>query len=130
MMKKEIKSFTLIELILVVIMVIILSAVGIVSYNKSKQKAIQKEGIANVRLIAAAERIYHMETGGYVACGCTDATDCAANAAPYGCNYILKLNLNTTNWNYAVAADGTITASGGCAISLPAANYDDDPACS
>ena len=136
MVKIESRAFTLIELILVVTVIIILSAVGIISYNKSKAKAIQKEAIANVRLIGAAERIRNMEYGSYVACSCTNATTCAATTGTLGCNYALKLNLNTTNWTYGVSVAGTpevatITATGvalsGCSFTLNSGNFDANP---
>ena len=93
MLKAENKAFTLIEMILVVSMVIILSAIGTSSYSKAKNKALSREAIANLKLIAAAERIYKMEDNfnSYVAC--VDADEC---------NTKLKLNLNTTNWTYNV----------------------------
>ena len=123
---------TLIELILVISTVIILTAIGTSSYTKSKNRAVQKEGIANIKLMAAAERIYKMEQTVYTACTCTNATNCFdATTTPQGCNAVLKLMLNTTNWNYGVTLDAggvaTITATmlptGGCSYTFNSADF-------
>jgi type II secretory pathway pseudopilin PulG len=110
-------------------MVVILAAIGTSSYSKSKNKALSREAIANLRLIAAAERIYKMEsnTGVYVAC---------ANAT--ACNTELKLNLNATNWGYEVVdvsgsgatatatinAIGTSTGISGCTYTFENEDFD------
>ena len=124
MKKKEI-AFTLIELILVVVIIITLALIAIPSYSKSKQRAIEKEGISNVRLMAAAERIYRMEWGGYA--GCLNAVDC---------NSLLKLMLNTTNWAYNADSSGNINATSNattgmsCTYALSPAGYDGAPSSS
>jgi prepilin-type N-terminal cleavage/methylation domain-containing protein len=133
MAKNKNRAFTLIELILVVSVVVILAAVGIVSYNKSRDRAISREAIANLRLIAAAERIYKMEQDQYTGCVCNDAATCAVSAT--GCNSLLRLALNTKNWTYNVTPAGlssavTITAANtpsgisGCTYTLTSADFD------
>ncbi len=120
-------GFTLIELILVVTVIITLALIAIPNYSKSKNRAIEKEAISNVRLMAAAERIYKMESAANAYVACADAA---------ACNTALKLNLNTTNWGYKVevAAGGvaTITATGsaisGCSYTLTSADFDASPA--
>ena len=121
MNKKEV-AFTLIELILVIMIIITLALIAIPSYTKSKQRAIEKEGISNVKLMAAAERIYQMEVGDYVACADT-AT----------CNSLLKLMLNATNWAHQVSSLGNINATSNastgmsCTYTLTPAGYDGAP---
>ena len=65
-----------------------------------------KEAIANLKLIAAAEKIWRIESANstYTLCNCTTPANCnaAPPPAPGGCNYLLKLNLNTQNWTYSV----------------------------
>ena len=124
MMKRG--GFTLVELILVVLVVLILSFIAIPNYSKSKQKVIEKEGIANVKLLAAAERIYMLEQGWYAPCSCNSQADCISAT---GCNPLLKLMLNSTNVTYASNAGGTITATGptGCVYTLLPAGYDGEP---
>jgi type II secretory pathway pseudopilin PulG len=122
MHKKE-AGFTLIELLLVVTVVMTLALIAIPSYVKSKKRAIAKEGIANIKLIAAAERIYNMENGAYTVC--TNATTC---------NDALKLMLIATNWAYSANVFGNITAESQsstgmtCTYSLTPSTYDDEPA--
>ncbi|MBN2830856.1 MAG: type II secretion system protein [Candidatus Omnitrophica bacterium] len=124
------RGFTLIELILVVSMIIILAAIGAVNYSKSKNKAIVREAISNLKLIAAAERIYKMEQGSYV--NCDNST---------GCNSLLKLNLNAKNWEYKVTgaptaaniqATGLAISGSNCTLNSGADGngFDSDPACS
>jgi type II secretory pathway pseudopilin PulG len=127
-MKKP-SAFTLIELMLVVAVVITLALIAIPSYSKSKNRALQKEAISNLKLIAAGERIYKMESNSYVGCSCTSAANCANTSN--GCNYLLKLMLNTVNWTYSVSTSGgsgcTITAysSGiGCTYTLNSSGFD------
>jgi len=127
-MKKR-GAFTLIELIVVVVIIITLALIAIPSYSKSKNRAIQKEAISNLKLIAAAERIYRMENNVYVACSCSSPSVCAN--ATTGCNPLLKLMLNNANWSYTVAAAaGTscaITAAStgiGCTYTLNSADFD------
>ncbi len=120
---KKKSSFTLIELVITVTIVLTLATIAIPAYNKSKAKAISKEAISNIRLLAAAERINRMENNVYATC---------ADAA--SCNSLFKLMLNTTNWLYAVTGDtSAVTATAtyqpdhSCTYSLSSANFDADP---
>jgi len=123
-MKRK-SGFTLIELILVVTVIMALALIAIPNYSKSKQRAIEKEAIANVKLMAAAERIYKMEQGSYAICSGATA-----------CNTALKLILNATNWAYSVDGSGNITATAqastgmsGCSYTL-SPTYDNEPTAS
>ena len=96
-MKKE-KAFSLLELIIVIIIVGVLATLGFVNYGSVKERTLDKEAQANLKLIRAAERIYRMEYGFYANAG---------NAATV--NSILKLAIptGTPNWNYAVTGAST-----------------------
>ncbi|MDD2680095.1 MAG: prepilin-type N-terminal cleavage/methylation domain-containing protein [Candidatus Omnitrophica bacterium] len=119
-------GFTLVELLLVVAIIITLALIAVPNYNKSKLRSRQREAISSVKLIAAAERIYRMETGDYHDCNCTSAATCSNGTV--GCNSVLNLLLNTQNWSYNVTTAGdegsknaTITAaakSGNCTYTL------------
>lgn len=88
------KSFTLIELLAVIIIIGILATLGLSQYYPLKERALDKEAIANLKLIRAAERIYRMEINNYIACADTSAV-----------NINLKLVIPTTgnpNWKYKV----------------------------
>jgi len=86
-------AFTLLELLLVVGIILILGAIALPNFTKSRDKAIEKEALANLKLIYAAEKIYRMETGVYKT---------LTNAAE--ANSVLKLAIPTSNpnWNYQV----------------------------
>ncbi|RJP28226.1 MAG: prepilin-type N-terminal cleavage/methylation domain-containing protein [Candidatus Omnitrophota bacterium] len=98
------KSFTLLELLTVIVIIGVLSTLGINQFRAAREMALQREAVANVRLIAAAERISRMETGAFAACTCTTAANCIAAT---GCNTLLRLQLNTTNWDYSVTVTAT-----------------------
>ncbi len=124
------KGFTIVELLLVVAIIITLALIAIPNYTRSKGRSMQKEGIVNLKLIAAAERIYRMDVGDYIDCNCTSASNCS-NAT--GCNTLLRLMLNNQNWSYGVTTSGsagsksaTVSASllsGGCSYTLNSADF-------
>ncbi len=121
------KSFTIIELIIVIVLILILAGIGIVNLSKSRKKAISREGLANIKILAAAEMIHRKEQGGYESCNCGPGTCNSSN----GCNTILDLMLNTTNWTYTVtasgAADAVVTAVSstiGCTYTFNSSNFE------
>jgi prepilin-type N-terminal cleavage/methylation domain-containing protein len=96
------KAFTLIELLIVIIVIGILAGLGLPQYLKTKERALDDEATVNLKIIQAAEKIYHMETGVYQAC--------ANNAC---LNNNLKLSLpqgSARNWRYYTDAAGTAAA--------------------
>jgi prepilin-type N-terminal cleavage/methylation domain-containing protein len=99
------KSFTLLELIIVVIILAILVSISLPLFSKTKEKAIDKEAQASVKLIMAAEKIYRMEVGGYygTTLGNQDINNNLRLSLPYKAN---------RNWNYTTTAGG---ASDACA---------------
>ena len=131
-MSKREYGFTLIELILVVSVVVTLALIAIPSYIKSKNRAIGKEAISNLKLIAAAERIYKMENSSYCNCSCTSASNCAVDGS--GCNSVLRLMLNTVNWQYdvtgsasSITGTATYVADSSCKYNISSADFDADP---
>lgn len=110
-------AFTLLQLIVVVVVLGILAGISIPQYTKLKERTFAREAKSNLKLIAAAERVYHNENGSYLECVCTTIDDCkvaATEGSIGGCNAMLKLDLNTSNWEYHVdlvgAAGFKITA--------------------
>lgn len=108
---QESGGFTLIELLITVLVVAILVALGIINYTGSKERAISKEAIVNLKLIAAAEKIYRMEIGGYYPSDGASPQEHIQNINSY-----LKLSLSpaaSRNWDYSVTADtSTFTVLG------------------
>lgn len=109
------RAFTLLEIIIVVLIIGTLAAIGIPNLVKTREHAVGKEAISNLKLIAAAERIVRMESNNalFVACACNDAATCArtTETPTFGCNHILKLSLTTQNWSYQVVNDPPTTFS-------------------
>ncbi len=93
------KSFTLLELIIVVIILAILVSISLPLFSKTKEKAVDKEAQASVRLIMAAEKIYRMEVGAYygTSLGNQDVNNNLRLSLPYR---------NNRNWNYRTTAGG------------------------
>ena len=97
------KGFTFLEILVVIIIIGILATFGISQYVPARERAFSREATANLRLIRAAERIYHMETDGY----CTDTSVPACNNVG-AINTNLKLSLTPTNWAYAITGGAAI----------------------
>jgi prepilin-type N-terminal cleavage/methylation domain-containing protein len=103
---KKRKGFTLVELLVVLLIVGVLAALGLPQFMKTKEQAIGREAITNLKLIAAAQRIYRLELSN--------------NFYPYPANTQdnineinekLKLYITEGNWNYTVTSTGTPTTS-------------------
>ncbi len=90
------KGFTLLETLIVIIIIGILVGLALPLYTKAKERALGNEAKANLKLIAAAERIYKMEIGGYYT---------SSNITNINSN--LRLMLNTNNWAYNITGGAT-----------------------
>ena len=96
-------AFTLIELITVIVIIGILAGIAIPSYKRSREKAMALEAIANLKLIAAAERIYQAEHDQHFFESC----ECPFPPGVCNCNGRLHLALNRQNFIYQVFVDNT-----------------------
>jgi len=113
-MNKGVQSaFTLIELIAVVIIISVLATIVVPNYNVMRERSLNQEAIANLKLIAASEKIWRMESNNNVyracECQCQGTGSNCCNNVPDGCNYQLRLSLNSQNWHYWV---GNVAAAG------------------
>lgn len=108
------KGFTLIELIIVVMIIVILAGIALPQFSKTKEHAIGKEAIANLKLIAAAEKIYRMEAvTGYYPIPAGIVNDTGGNAA-INTNLRLSIPLGSAplytnrNWSYSITDNNTV----------------------
>ena len=91
------RSFTLIELMVVVIIVGILAGIALPQYVRSRERAMDKQAKAILSLIRAAERAYKMEIGSYYTAG--------GNVDTINQNLNLDL-VNDGNWAYGMGSGG------------------------
>ena len=96
-------GFTLFEVIIVLVIIGILASLGTVNYGPYKERTLDREAQANLKLILAAERIYRLETGLFYASVITQT------AAITNINNDLRLLLSSAanrSWDYITTATG------------------------
>ncbi|MFA6217205.1 MAG: prepilin-type N-terminal cleavage/methylation domain-containing protein [Candidatus Omnitrophota bacterium] len=97
------RSFTLVELVVVVLIVGILVAFALPAYRVTQERVLEGEAKANLMLIQSAQRIYRMEYGAFI--NCPSRVDLNTN---------LKLTIPTdTVWSYSSEATGCGQATRG-----------------
>ncbi|HTZ11412.1 MAG TPA: prepilin-type N-terminal cleavage/methylation domain-containing protein [Candidatus Margulisiibacteriota bacterium] len=96
-------GFSFIELLIVVIIIGVLVSFAAPQFAVTKERALDKEAQANLRLIQAAERIYKMEISFYY--------PYSGSANRDGINTDLKLSLPAVNWGYAAYPTGQSVAT-------------------
>ena len=123
------KGFSLVEIIIVVIIIGILVTFAMPQFVKTKERTLDREAQANLKLIQSAERIYRMEKGVFYPPSAS--TGVIANINSY---LRLSLPASGTNWGYAVDSTGsgnaTATRSGRVWTILFPAGSSDTPTCS
>lgn len=112
------KSFTLIELLIVVIIIGILAGLGVIQYSKVVVKAKAGKAKHAISLIAEAEKIYRIDNVTYRSIAAGQSVNGRVGANETGIN--LAAIDNDTDFNYTVTAAGLIQARnpvaiGGCA---------------
>lgn len=83
---------------IVVIIIGVLVALAISQFQGPKEQALEREAKANLKLIAAAEKIYRMEIGKYMN---------ASSATAINTDLSLMLPTQNPKWNYKVVGATT-----------------------
>ncbi|MDD5108860.1 MAG: type II secretion system protein [Candidatus Omnitrophica bacterium] len=127
-----VKSFTLVEILVVLIIMGILAALAYTNFGTPTEKALDKEARATLALMRAAERIYKMEVGdNYYP---YDSYVSTSNVSLINTN--LRLSLPTAaspRWTYSInnaSSTGIVQAArSGRTWSLDSSSASEDPAC-
>lgn len=114
------RSYTLVEILIVVVIIGILASLGLPNYNAIKEKSLDKEAKATVSLIQAAEKIYRMEEGSYYPI----PPGTVSNIANINSYLRLHLPASATSWVYSVSssaqeARATRNKTGGRRFTIP-----------
>lgn len=99
------RSFTLVELVVVIVILGVLLVIAAPNYSKTRESALGKEAIVNLGLIQAAEKVYRMEAGTYYPASGTVQDISSINSN-------LKLSIVSTNWTYAITGGASTFTAG------------------
>lgn len=115
-MRIDKKGFTLVELIVVVLLVGIMTAMAVPQYLKSVETSKAEDAVAQLKMVGTTNRMYALDNNNVFAAGtitsdCNTATCEAAGAACslVGCKYLAYQDWSAKPYQI-VAANGTSTA--------------------
>lgn len=106
MLKK--KGFSLVEVVVVIIIIGILVALALPGFGVTKERTLDKEAKASLRLIQAAQKIYRMEMGFYFPRDPSNPTGrSSSDVSEINTSLKVRLRLPPTppqalSWNYMV----------------------------
>lgn len=106
-MRKRIRGFTLIELIIVIVIIGILALVALPRYFANIENARKSEAVSTMRSYREAELAQYAKTGAYLAIA--DSAVLAVDIDIDGQNDI-SVAPNSSNFLYSVAVDGARTS--------------------
>jgi prepilin-type N-terminal cleavage/methylation domain-containing protein len=104
-MRRNMRGFTLMELMVVIVIVAILAAVAVPLYINYVRDAQRTEAKGAIGAIISAEQVQFQRTGSYV----TGLANIAAIQADPPAGLGIDLTDSRTNWTFAVAANGAAT---------------------
>jgi prepilin-type N-terminal cleavage/methylation domain-containing protein len=99
------KGFSLLELIVVVAIIGILSAIGIPTYQGYMQKGRDTDAQMALRSISAAQERFKLVYGVY--CGSSSTPICNSHETIVT-NLLSSVNINTKYYNFSVTSDGAV----------------------
>lgn len=92
------ESFTIIELMVVLIIIGVLASLAIPGFLRTKERAFDKEAQIGLNLIAAGEKMYRVKIGSYYPSqGTVGKSDIENN---------LQLDLSSAAWEYTITGAG------------------------
>ena len=101
-------SFTLLELVIVIVILAILTSIATLQYNKSIIHTHLAKAQHAISLIAEAEKIYQLEVGSYVDVSDGNFDNIIGSGGPSGIS-LTDID-NDSSWDYQVRGN-TITAT-------------------
>ena len=103
MMLSQVKAITLLEILAVIIIIGVLATLGLPRFGPMRERALDKEAKANLKLIQAAEKIYRMEISVFWP---NDGTTVGVEEPlDRGLNTNLKLDLSDSDWTYQASSN-------------------------
>lgn len=90
------RAVTLLQILIVVIIISILAIIALPNFLKVQERALVREAIINLKLIATAEKIYRMKNAFYY-------PDTGSELNFTNINNYLKLFLSEKNWDYDIS---------------------------
>lgn len=96
--KRFLTGFTLTEVLVALLIIIILVSLSIPNFTKPKQAALDRRAKTALMLVLAAEKVYYLKMGFYY--------PYTGGADVIGINSYLKLNLSDENWDYTIGQGG------------------------
>lgn len=90
---KQLRAVTLLEILIVVVIIGVLAALALPNFAQMREGALNREAMANLKLLQAAERIYRMEISVFY-------TSAANPTHTQDLSEQLRLDLSARHWRY------------------------------
>lgn len=101
------RGFTLIELLIVVIIISIAATIAVTHYASIRERVLDREAMANLKLLQGQERTYKVEMGTYYPSSGSDSIITTINQ-----NLVITLPTGSDrSWNYTVKNTGCVQAT-------------------
>jgi len=94
-------GFTIMELLVVLVIIGVLSTVAITQYRSQRERVLDKEAIAALKLMQQAQRIYHIDYGDYYPIGSESANNITVIDDDLG------VYLNNKSWSFTTYSGGS-----------------------